>query len=117
MSIPWTAAAIVDPQRVEMLPMPVRGTRVDQCPLRPIILIGTLGGQAVIDAHREWAPPVGDPARLTGVYGSPWMLMRAAARVFTSSMAMVIGPTPPGTGVIASAFSDTGPKSTSPTRR
>src|SRR5690348_4801067 len=31
-------------------------------------------------------------------------------------MAIVIGPTPPGTGVIAPATSPTGPKSTSPTR-
>ena len=33
--------------------------------------------------------------------------MRAAASVLTKSDAMVIGPTPPGTGVMASAFSDT----------
>ena len=36
------------------------------------------------------------------------MLMRAAVRVFTSSIAMVMGPTPPGTGVMASALADTG---------
>ena len=41
----------------------------------------------------------------------------AALRVFLSSMAMVMGPTPPGTGVIADAFWDTESKSTSPTRR
>ena len=32
-------------------------------------------------------------------------------------MATVMGPTPPGTGVMASATSDTGSKSTSPSRR
>jgi hypothetical protein len=32
---------------------------------------------------------------------------RAARSVFTSSIARVIGPTPPGTGVIAAAFSAT----------
>ena len=42
---------------------------------------------------------------------------RADCSVFFSSIAMVIGPTPPGTGVIADATSDTGPKSTSPVSR
>ena len=41
---------------------------------------------------------------------------RAALSVFTSSIAIVIGPTPPGTGVIAPATSLTASKSTSPTR-
>ena len=40
----------------------------------------------------------------------------AAATVLASSIAIVIGPTPPGTGVIAPATSLTGSKSTSPTR-
>ena len=34
---------------------------------------------------------------------------RAELTVFAISMAMVIGPTPPGTGVIAEAISETGP--------
>src|SRR5207247_4756931 len=42
---------------------------------------------------------------------------RAAFTVFDISIAMVIGPTPPGTGVIALAFLDTSPNATSPTRR
>ena len=37
--------------------------------------------------------------------------------VFCSSMVTVIGPTPPGTGVMAAAFSLTASKSTSPTSR
>ena len=37
--------------------------------------------------------------------------------VLTMSMPMVIGPTPPGTGVISEAFSLTASKSTSPTSR
>src|SRR5829696_8097365 len=41
---------------------------------------------------------------------------RAAFRVFTSSIARVIGPTPPGTGVMAAARSFAAAKSTSPTR-
>ena len=43
--------------------------------------------------------------------------LSAAATVFVSSMAVVTGPVPPGTGVIAPAFSATASKSTSPTRR
>jgi hypothetical protein len=42
-------------------------------------------------------------------------VMRAAFRVFTISMATVIGPTPPGTGVMADATLLTEAKSTSPT--
>ena len=39
---------------------------------------------------------------------------RRACRVFTSSIVIVIGPTPPGTGVIQPATSRTPAKSTSP---
>lgn len=42
---------------------------------------------------------------------------RAACIVFLRSMARVINPTPPGTGVIHEAFGSTPSKSTSPTRR
>ncbi len=41
----------------------------------------------------------------------------AEATVLNRSIVIVIGPTPPGTGVIRLAFSDTAAKSTSPTRR
>src|SRR5262249_53075344 len=41
---------------------------------------------------------------------------RAACRVFASSIAIVIGPPPPGTGVIAAATSATASRSTSPTK-
>ena len=41
---------------------------------------------------------------------------RAAIRVLRRSIAIVIGPTPPGTGVIAPAIGSTESKSTSPTR-
>ena len=40
--------------------------------------------------------------------GSP-CCQRAELTVFAISMAIVIGPTPPGTGVIAEAISETGP--------
>jgi len=40
---------------------------------------------------------------------------RAEVSVFCSNMAIVIGPTPPGTGVIADATSFAASKSTSPT--
>ncbi len=43
------------------------------------------------------------------------MLNLAAVRVFLRSMAIVIGPTPPGTGVMAEAMGETPAKSTSPT--
>jgi len=42
---------------------------------------------------------------------------RHAFSVFAINIAMVIGPTPPGTGVIALAFFDTSSNATSPTRR
>ena len=42
---------------------------------------------------------------------------RPPARVLASRQAMVIGPTPPGTGVIAPATSPTSAKATSPTMR
>jgi hypothetical protein len=48
---------------------------------------------------------------------SPAVSASAAFTVFVRSIATVIGPTPPGTGVIAAAFSATASKSTSPTRR
>src|SRR5690606_8276553 len=41
----------------------------------------------------------------------------AASSVLRRSMVMVMGPTPPGTGVIASAISATSSNATSPTRR
>ena len=41
----------------------------------------------------------------------------AAFTVFAISIAIVIGPTPPGTGVIALAFFDTSSNATSPTSR
>ena len=40
----------------------------------------------------------------------------AASTVFSTSMAIVIGPTPPGTGVIAFAFVVTSSQKTSPQR-
>ena len=56
------------------------------------------------------------------VHGLPhiewdWPPALAAAMVLTRSMAMVMGPTPPGTGEMALATSDTASKSTSPTNR
>ena len=60
------------------------------------------------------------PLRTSGA-GSPLEVRlpvpcaRAARRVLTSSIARVIGPTPPGTGVIARARSAAASKSTSPT--
>src|SRR5690606_2358771 len=47
----------------------------------------------------------------------PCVIHRAASQVLCSSMATVMGPTPPGTGVIHPATSRTASKSTSPTRR
>src|SRR4029077_3834043 len=42
---------------------------------------------------------------------------RAALTVFAINMAIVIGPTPPGTGVIAAVFGATSSKATSPPSR
>lgn len=44
-------------------------------------------------------------------------LLLAAIKVFLTSMITVMGPTPPGTGVMYEATSFTASKSTSPTRR
>jgi len=44
-------------------------------------------------------------------------LSQQALTVFASKQAIVMGPTPPGTGVIARATFDASSKSTSPTRR
>mmetsp|Transcript_105162 Transcript_105162/g.282587 ORF Transcript_105162/g.282587 Transcript_105162/m.282587 type:complete len:270 (+) Transcript_105162:230-1039(+) len=52
----------------------------------------------------------------SGKRGRP-TLCRARFSVFFSSMAIVIGPTPPGTGVIHEAMPWAAAKSTSPTRR
>mgnify|MGYP006201166621 CR=1 FL=1 len=48
---------------------------------------------------------------------SGWCSSSAARMVLRRSMAMVIGPTPPGTGVIADAIFETGSYATSPVRR
>ena len=45
------------------------------------------------------------------------LLCSLAKRVFFNNIAIVIGPTPPGTGVMKDAFLDTFLKSTSPTIR
>src|SRR5690606_36887676 len=53
----------------------------------------------------------------TGVPGRPSRTRRAASTVLASSMVMVMGPTPPGTGVIAEATRETPSQSTSPAMR
>src|SRR5690606_18085847 len=59
------------------------------------------------------------PCGLTAVCASVLRAVRrlAASSVFRRSMVMVMGPTPPGTGVIASAISATSSNATSPTTR
>ena len=52
-----------------------------------------------------------------GVCGHPKDACLAAFTVFAINIAIVIGPTPPGTGVIALAFFDTSSNATSPTSR
>ena len=52
----------------------------------------------------------------SGMRGKP-IECRARLSVFLSSMAMVIGPTPPGTGVMAPATLTASAKSTSPQSR
>ena len=54
------------------------------------------------------------PARAIGATGAACMRRSAASTVLTSSMVIVIGPTPPGTGEIQPATSFTPSKSTSP---
>ena len=45
------------------------------------------------------------------------LILSQAVTVFAMSIAMVMGPTPPGTGVMTEHFGATVSKSTSPTRR
>ena len=52
-----------------------------------------------------------------GIWSHPKEACLAAFTVFAISIAIVIGPTPPGTGVIALAFFDTSSNETSPTSR
>ncbi len=52
-----------------------------------------------------------------GERGYPKEAWLAAFTVFAINIAIVIGPTPPGTGVIALAFFDTSSNATSPTSR
>jgi len=55
----------------------------------------------------------GPAAQLISVREAREMRARAASSVFSSSIAMVIGPTPPGTGVIAEAIAEADSNSTS----
>ena len=53
---------------------------------------------------------------------APWFrwlyaICRQALTVFAINIAIVIGPTPPGTGVMADALADTSSNATSPTNR
>jgi len=60
----------------------------------------------------------GDPwAQANARPGQPPLRRRNALTVFLMSMATVMGPTPPGTGVIMEAIGETDGKSTSPTSR
>src|SRR6185369_13894017 len=58
--------------------------------------------------------PVHQAASLSVPAACIW---RAASSVFLSNIVIVIGPTPPGTGEIAAATSETSWKATSPTSR
>ena len=70
--------------------------------VHPQPTLAQVGGK--VEGH---APPAGPPSAARGVL--------AAVSVLRSSMAMVIGPTPPGTGVMAEATRDAPANSTSPT--
>jgi|GEM_PF-2729788 len=63
--------------------------------------------------RRDAYPTVSGLRRL---YTIPWRIL-AARTVLCISIAIVIGPTPPGTGVIREALAETASKSTSPTSR
>src|ERR1051325_10097122 len=81
---------------------------------------GAPGGAAAPVKHPPAPPPpprrlaAGEAAGEADRQDQP-RLRSAAVTVFFISMAIVIGPTPPGTGVIAPATSLTRAKSTSPT--
>ena len=73
-----------------------------------------VGEQARSGGARQQLPAA-QPAQVH-LSRRPAFAMRAACSVLRSRKAIVIGPTPPGTGVIAAATSLTASKSTSPQR-
>src|SRR6185312_8531051 len=77
-------------------------TRMSYCKAR------LYAGSRTLARHRAGAPAQQAASRASRVH--------AASRVFSISVATVMGPTPPGTGVIQLARSAASAKSTSPTR-
>lgn len=72
--------------------------------------------RALVSDQFQLMRPVGETLRHQARLSPPHAIS-AARTVLLSSIAMVIGPTPPGFGVIAPATSRTASKSTSPTSR
>ena len=101
---PWVAASAATPTSLVSPPSP--------------LAVSTTVESAAADGVADGRERVRGQGRvgLHYVRGSA-ARRRAASSVFWSSIAIVIGPTPPGTGVIAPATSATASKSTSPTRR
>src|SRR5579884_809737 len=87
---------------------------------KPIIGVGiccyarTLRNARAYNRHRYEEQNALDHL-VDGIAPARWRL--AASKVLRNSMAIVIGPTPPGTGVIALALCFTVSNSTSPTSR
>ncbi len=71
-------------------------------------------GPAIRWPEGSGAPLAVNPVGSDAAHEIPY-LAPAARRVLASSMARVMGPTPPGTGVMYDALSTTASKSTSPT--
>jgi len=71
----------------------------------------------VSTTETDVAAPLCRGVRNTATERRGYINCRHALTVFAINMAIVIGPTPPGTGVIALTFSATSSKSTSPTNR
>src|SRR5665213_1891883 len=74
---------------------------------------GRVGFYGALDGSRE---PGNSPRFVERAHAAS-SERSAACAVLARSMAIVIGPTPPGTGVIAAAISRTASKSTSPQSR
>ena len=83
-------------------------------PYLPVVRAARGGARALPPVSGPFA--YADPFR-TGSSYATGSVRRAEATVLKRSIVIVMGPTPPGTGVIREAFSLMASKSTSPTRR
>ena len=99
------------------MPQPTKGAGMLRRAVRSQAFTGILGGRHMDCAYYFVDGTWNVPTTLTYRIDDSDCVAVAAINVFFRSIAMVSGPMPPGTGVIALAILDTLSKSTSPTIR